>query len=99
ETGSGKEMVARGIHQLSRRCEGPFVPVDCAALQPALIESELFGPETGTVNGADRHQFGKLEQAAGGTLFLDDVQLPPLPVQTRLLRALQERQLGRAGSG
>jgi two-component system nitrogen regulation response regulator GlnG len=97
ETGSGKELVARAIHRLSPRSAAPFIPVDCGAIQATLIESELFGHEKGSFTGADRTRPGKFEAAAGGTLFLDEVQNLPLPVQTRLLRALQERHIYRVG--
>ncbi len=98
ETGSGKELVARAIHRQSRRAAGPFVPVDCGAIQPNLIESELFGHEKGAFTGADRARTGNFEAASGGTLFLDEIQNLPLPMQTKLLRALQEKQLCRVGS-
>lgn len=93
ETGSGKELVAHEIHRRSRRSAGPFVPIDCGAVQPSLIESELFGHEKGAFTGADRSRKGKFVAASGGTLFLDEVQNLPLGVQTNLLRALQERQV------
>ncbi len=97
ETGAGKELVARGIHQHSRRTAGPFIPLDCGAVQPTLIESELFGHEKGAFTGADRARPGKFEAATGGTLFLDEIQNLPLTVQTKLLRALQEREICRVG--
>jgi two-component system nitrogen regulation response regulator GlnG len=97
ETGSGKELVARAIHQQSRRAAAPFVPVDCGAIPPALIESELFGHEKGAFTGADRLRPGKFEAAQGGTLFLDEVQNLPPPVQIKFLRALQERQIVHVG--
>jgi two-component system nitrogen regulation response regulator GlnG len=97
ETGSGKELVARAIHRRSRRGSAPFVPVDCGAIQPNLIESELFGHEKGSFTGADRTRPGKFEAASGGTLFLDEIQNLPLPVQTKLLRALQEKQICHVG--
>jgi two-component system nitrogen regulation response regulator GlnG len=98
ETGSGKELVARAIHRESHRSGGPFVPVDCGAIQPNLIESELFGHERGAFTGADRARLGKFEEARGGTLFLDEIQNLPLAVQTRFLRALQERQICHVGA-
>ncbi|MBM4083301.1 MAG: sigma-54-dependent Fis family transcriptional regulator [Planctomycetes bacterium] len=97
ETGSGKEMIAQGIHQLSLRAAEPFVPVDCGSIPPTLIERELFGHERGAFTGADRTQPGKFEAAAGGTLFLDEISNLPLDVQPKLLRALQERQIWRIG--
>lgn len=97
ETGSGKELVARAIHRKSLRANGPFVPVDCGAIQPNLVESELFGHERGAFTGADRIRQGKFEAAAGGTLFLDEVQNLPMSVQVKLLRALQERQICHVG--
>jgi two-component system nitrogen regulation response regulator GlnG len=90
-------LVARAIHQQSCRVAAPFVPVDCGAVQPTLIESELFGHEKGAFTGADRTRPGKFEAAAGGTLFLDEIQNLPLAVQTKLLRALQERQICHVG--
>jgi two-component system nitrogen regulation response regulator GlnG len=98
ETGSGKELVANAIHQLSSRAAGPFVPVDCGSIPSALFENELFGHERGSFTGADRAQPGKFEAASGGTLLLDEVSNLPLAVQPKLLRALQERQVWRVGA-
>jgi two-component system nitrogen regulation response regulator GlnG len=93
ETGTGKELVARAIHQLSSRRDGSFVAVDCGAIPDTLIESELFGYEKGAFTGAYQRKVGHFEMAAGGTLFLDEIVNLPLPTQAKLLRALQERQV------
>lgn len=92
ETGSGKELAAREIHRRSRRANGAFVAIDCGAVQPSLIESELFGHEKGAFTGADRSREGKFLAASGGTVFLDEIQNLPLGVQTKVLRVMQERQ-------
>jgi sigma-54-specific transcriptional regulator len=97
ETGTGKELIARQLHQLSLRGNGPFVPVNCAALPEQLVESELFGHEKGAFTGAVLQKKGWFEVADGGTLFLDEIgDLPPL-TQVKLLRVLQERELSRVG--
>jgi DNA-binding NtrC family response regulator len=93
ESGTGKEVAARAIHELSSRSEGPFIVVDCAALPPTLIESELYGHERGAFTGADRSRKGAFEEAAGGTLFLDEIGELPLDLQTRLLGAIERRQV------
>jgi len=97
ETGVGKELIARAIHQASDRASGPFVAVDCGAVQETLFENELFGHERGAFTGADRRMPGKFEAAGGGTLFLDEVANMPLGGQAKLLRTLQDRQVTRVG--
>jgi two-component system nitrogen regulation response regulator GlnG len=97
ESGTGKELVAEAIHQLGSRREGPFVAVNTAAIPHELIESELFGHETGAFTGAVARHVGKFEQAARGTLFLDEIGDMPLEAQTRLLRALQSGRIRRVG--
>ena len=97
ETGSGKEIVARAIHVLSRRSSGQFVPVNCGAVPESLIEEELFGHEKGAFTGAIRTRKGKFETANNGTLFLDEIGDMPLSLQVRLLRALEEGKIYRIG--
>jgi len=97
ETGSGKEVVAHAIHQLSPRCEAPFMAVDCGAIPETLLESELFGHEKGAYTGADRQKIGRFEMACGGTLFLDEISNMPLGSQAKLLRVLQEKTIYRVG--
>ena len=97
ETGSGKEVIARAIHQASPRSKGPFIPVDCGAIPEALLESELFGHEKGAFTGAEVQKPGKFELAEGGTLFLDEVSNMPLASQAKLLRVLQEKKVYRVG--
>ena len=98
ESGTGKELVSRTLHQLSRRAEKPLVIVDCAAIPPTLIESELFGHERGAYTGAQTRRIGHLEEADGGSVFLDEIGELPLEVQSKLLRFVQEKQLSRIGS-
>jgi two-component system, NtrC family, nitrogen regulation response regulator NtrX len=97
ETGTGKELVARAVHDRSARRERPFVTVNCAAVPAELIESELFGHERGSFTGAAARHLGKFEQAHGGTLFLDEIGDMPSPMQAKLLRVLQEGELERIG--
>ena len=98
ESGTGKELVARALHQASSRAEQPFIAFNCGAIPLELVESEIFGYERGAFTGATRAQAGKLEMAASGTLFLDEVGDMPLPMQVKLLRALQEREFTRLGT-
>ncbi len=98
KSGTGKEVVARMIHECSPRQAGPFVPVACAALPESLIESELFGYEAGAFTGAAKARAGRFETAHRGTLFLDDIDDVPMAMQVKLLRAIQERKIERVGS-
>lgn len=97
ESGTGKEIIAQAIHELSDRCEKPFVPVNCGAMSPQLIESELFGHEKGSFTGAVRDHKGVFERACGGTLFLDEVTEMPVDLQVKLLRVLETRRFARVG--
>ena len=97
ETGTGKELVARAIHQQSDRRAMPFLAVDCGAVPESLIESQLFGHERGAFTGANATRQGDFELASGGTLFLDEISNLPLGIQAKLLRVLQERQIRRVG--
>ncbi|MAY70498.1 MAG: DNA-binding response regulator [Halomonas sp.] len=98
ETGAGKDLVARAIHERSARGGKPFVAINCGAVPESTIESELFGHEKGAFTGAVERRIGKFEHAAGGTVFLDEIESMPLALQVKLLRVLQERQVERLGS-
>ena len=98
ESGTGKELVAESVHALSRRRKAPFLPVNCGAISPHLIESELFGHERGSFTGADRIHRGHFERAAGGTLFLDEITEMPFELQVKLLRVLETSAVLRVGA-
>ena len=97
ETGTGKELIATAIHQLSRRSNGPFVKVNCGALSESLLESELFGHVRGSFTGAVNNRTGRFEAAHSGTIFLDEINSTSLELQVKLLRVLQEREFERVG--
>ena len=98
ETGSGKELVARCLHEAGPRRKGNFVAINCGGLPESLFESEIFGHEAGAYTGAGKRRIGKIEHASGGTLFLDEIESMPIALQIKLLRVLQERCLERLGS-
>jgi DNA-binding NtrC family response regulator len=98
ESGTGKELVAQTVHELSRRRKQPFLPVNCGAISPNLIESEIFGHEKGSFTGADRQHLGFFERANGGTLFLDEITEMPQELQVKLLRVLETGRFMRVGS-
>lgn len=98
ETGTGKELVARCLHEFSERSAGNFVAINCGAVPENIIESELFGHEQGAFTGATARRIGKFEHASGGTLFLDEVESMPMELQVKLLRVIQERAVERLGS-
>lgn len=98
ETGTGKELVARCLHEASPRRKGNFVAINCGGLPETLFDSEIFGHEAGAYTGATKRRIGKIEHASGGTLFLDEIETMPIPMQIKLLRVLQERTLERLGS-
>ena len=97
ETGTGKELLARELHNASDRSEGPFVPVNCGAIPGHLLESELFGHLRGAFTDATKDRVGKMRSATGGTLFLDEIGDMSLALQTRLLRVLAENEFYRVG--
>jgi DNA-binding NtrC family response regulator len=99
ETGTGKELIARTLHEHSLRRTGPFITLNCAAVPAELIESELFGHEKGAFTGATSRHLGKFEQAHGGTLFLDEIGDMPAIMQAKLLRVLEQKEIERIGSG
>lgn len=98
DTGTGKEMIARCLHDYSHRQKNNFVAINCGAIPETIFESEMFGHESGSFTGASKRQVGKMEFADKGTLFLDEIESLPMPLQVKLLRALQERKIERLGS-
>jgi len=98
ETGTGKDLAAASIHEASERRDGPWIVVDCGAISPTLLESELFGHERGAFTGADKARAGVFESASGGTIFLDEIGELPLDLQPKLLRVLEQREVRRVGA-
>ncbi len=98
DTGSGKEVVARCLHEFGSRAKGNFVPINCASIPETIFESELFGHEPGAFTGAMKRRVGKIEHADGGTLFLDEITCMPMHLQVKILRAFQEREIERLGA-
>jgi len=98
ETGTGKDLAASSIHEASARSDGPWIVVDCGAISPSLLESELFGHERGAFTGADKPRAGVFESASGGTIFLDEIGELPLDLQPKLLRVLEQREVRRVGA-
>jgi two-component system response regulator AtoC len=97
ETGTGKEVLASAIHRMGTRADKPFIPINCAAIQNTVLESELFGYEAGAFTGADKRKIGLMEVADGGILFLDEISSMPLDIQAKLLRAIEDRSFRRVG--
>ncbi len=97
ETGTGKDMLAQYIHQNGSRAQKPFIAINCAAIQPTMLEAELFGYEAGAFTGAEKRKHGLMEVADGGILFLDEISSMPLDIQAKLLRAIEERSFRRVG--
>src|SRR5690242_12530015 len=97
ESGTGKDLAAQTVHLLSRRSKAPFLPLNCGAISPTLIESELFGHEQGSFTGAERRHKGYFERAHQGTLFLDEITEMPVDLQVKLLRVLETSQVMRIG--
>ncbi len=98
ETGTGKELVARYLHDHSIRHKANFVAINCGAIPETIIESELFGVKSGAITGAEKTRIGKFEYANGGTIFLDEIESTPLSLQVKLLRVLEDRKVERLGS-
>ncbi len=96
-TGTGKEILARAVHRMGPRADKPFIPINCAAIQPTILESELFGYEAGAFTGADKRKTGLMEVADNGILFLDEISSMPVEMQAKLLRVLEERAFRRVG--